>query len=703
MSDHARRKTPASARGESMVWLTGLSLVLAIVMVGLLLGVIGVQGMRTFWPRPIERVTLTTGEVVMGQPYETTTYEPSAADTPPEGLLTAETTGEDGLPLRTLYRVGNRDLGTASFRWVPAWQVETVERPPEAVMVERRTWGVWMGTFEGFEIEGGAIEPASIAEFRRRHAEAIEILEESEALTEGGLGSLNRDIEATRLSIRSAELRASNGDATRGLGIVPWLGAIASAAVGIGLFARAPLGRLRGWLRVTGAVLTLGFGMGAILEHPWSGDAPTAVELAQIQADAAAEIDGFRAEAQELEQRIAELRAEARSERAVFLDGSGARRAPDRDGDPSRALPVAQVVRVVTPNDLGFGGKLQVFLSRWAEFLADKPRESNTEGGVMPVIFGTITLTLLLTIAVVPLGVIAAIYLREYAKQGTLTSLVRIAVNNLAGVPSIVYGVFGLGFFCYGVGGFIDAGPADPMARGGGWWGLLALAAILASAAAGVGLLLGDGPDKSKMRRITAGVLWAAAALLAVYLVIRTPYFGGFFPERLPTPTYGGRGLLWASLTLALLTLPVVIVATEEAISAVPRSMREGSFGCGASKWQTVRRIVLPAAAPGVMTGAILAVARGAGEVAPLMIVGAVKSAPELPVSGDFPFVHPERSFMHLGFHIYDLGFQSPDSEAARPLLWTTTLLLLSIVLVLNLTAIFVRAKLRAKAGGSVV
>tara|TARA_Y100001933_G_C18762719_1_gene464711 strand:- start:89 stop:643 length:555 start_codon:yes stop_codon:yes gene_type:complete len=180
-----------------------------------------------------------------------------------------------------------------------------------------------------------------------------------------------------------------------------------------------------------------------------------------------------------------------------------------------------------------------------------------------------------------------------------------------------------------------------------------------------------------------------------------TPYFGGFFAEKLPEqPTFGTRGILWAALTLALLTLPVVIVATEEAISAVPGSMREGSLGCGASRWQTVRRIVLPASMPGVLTGAILAMARGAGEVAPLMLVGAVNLAPALPVSSEAPFLHGDRTFMHLGFHIYNLGFQSPDAEAARPLVWTTTLLLVAIVLGLNLFAMLIRARLPSRGGG---
>jgi len=243
-----------------------------------------------------------------------------------------------------------------------------------------------------------------------------------------------------------------------------------------------------------------------------------------------------------------------------------------------------------------------------------------------------VMMVFILSFVVAPFGVLAALYLREYAPQGPLVRLVRIAVNNLAGVPSIVYGVFGLGFFAYILGGSIDQ---------------------------------------------------------------------LFYPERLPSPTFGTGGLLWASLTLALLTVPVVIVATEEALAAVPRSMREGSLACGASKWQTIRNIVLPRAMPGIMTGLILAMARGAGEVAPLMLVGVVKLAPELPIDGYFPFIHLERSFMHLGFHIFDVGFQSRNSEAGKPMVFVTTMLLIGLIALMNLWAIVVRNRLKRKFVGS--
>ena len=267
-------------------------------------------------------------------------------------------------------------------------------------------------------------------------------------------------------------------------------------------------------------------------------------------------------------------------------------------------------------------------LGRSWEFVAGDPRESNTEGGIFPAIFGTVMMVLLMSVAVVPFGVLAAVYMHEYAREGLLLRIVRIAVNNLAGVPSIVFGIFGLGFFVYFVGGGIDR-------------------------------------------------------LL--------------YPEVLPTPTFGTGGILWASLTLALLTVPVVIVATEEGLSAVPRALREGSLALGATRWETIQRVVLPATIPGILTGVILAIGRAAGEVAPLMIVGMVKLAPSLPFDGEFPFIHLERKFMHMGFHIYDLAFQSPNVEAVKPLVFAAAFLLLLVVLSTNIAAILLRNYLRRR------
>ena len=297
-------------------------------------------------------------------------------------------------------------------------------------------------------------------------------------------------------------------------------------------------------------------------------------------------------------------------------------------GGKEKDLPLALIVRASRPNTMGLVTKGTFYLANFWEFLSDDPRESNTEGGIFPAIFGTVMMVLIMSILVTPLGVLAAFYLREYAKQGPFVSAVRIAVNNLAGVPSIVFGVFGVGFFIYIIGGGID--------------------------------------------RI-------------------------FFPEALPTPTFGTGGILWASLTLALLTVPVVIVATEEGLAAIPPETREGSLALGATKLETTWRVVLPAVMPSILTGLILAMARAAGEVAPLMITGVVKLAPALPLDGFFPFFHLERKFMHLGFHIYDVGFQSPNVDAARPMVFTTAFLLLVLVLALNLAAILIRNRLRKK------
>ena len=350
------------------------------------------------------------------------------------------------------------------------------------------------------------------------------------------------------------------------------------------------------------------------LEGRTGSDPDTAATVAQIHRETAA----LKEEYARLETRLVETVTAASRTRVTLQAADGA----------EKELPTLDIYRAYAANRLSTLQRAGVYASRLWEFLSSDPRESNTEGGIFPAIFGTVMMVMLMSILAVPFGVVAALYLREYAKQGFFVRAVRIAVNNLAGVPSIVFGVFGLGFFVYIVGGAIDQ---------------------------------------------------------------------TFYRESLPTPTFGTGGILWASLTLGLLTVPVVIVAAEEALAAVPRSMREASLASGATTFQTITRIVLPAAAPGILTGLILAMARGAGEVAPLMITGVVKLAPDLPLDGFFPFVHLDRKFMHLGFHIYDVGFQSPNVEAAKPMVYATSVLLLLIVILLNLTAIVVRTRLRRR------
>ncbi|MGI9344945.1 MAG: phosphate ABC transporter permease PstA, partial [Gammaproteobacteria bacterium] len=297
------------------------------------------------------------------------------------------------------------------------------------------------------------------------------------------------------------------------------------------------------------------------------------------------------------EERLQQLRVQARSWTATLVSGQ----------DRRAEINLADIVRFYRPNDLSVWALTGLFFIKIGEFLSTEPREANTEGGVFPAIFGTICLVLLMTILVAPFGVLSAFYLHEYRRQGAVVRLIRVCINNLAGVPSIVFGIFGLGFFVYGLGGSIDE---------------------------------------------------------------------LFFADHLPNPTLGTPGLFWAALTLSLLTLPVVVVATEEGLARIPSSMRQGALALGATRFEMLSKVVFPMAVPGILTGLILAIARAAGEVAPLMLVGAVKFAPDLPVDGHFPFVHLDQKFMHLGFHIYDAGFQSPNSEAALPLVYASSLLL---------------------------
>ncbi|WP_303720732.1 phosphate ABC transporter permease PstA [Malonomonas rubra] len=345
--------------------------------------------------------------------------------------------------------------------------------------------------------------------------------------------------------------------------------------------------------------------------HQVAANEPQRIELS---AEKQAEADEFERLVKVQSERLNRIHART----AVFSDANG----------QQKEIVLADILKVYTPNTMSSADKARFYVAKLWELVSGEPRESNTEGGLFPAIFGTVMLIFVMSLFSFPLGVIAAVYLREYAKEGLLVRIVRIAVNNLAGIPSIVYGIFGLGFFVYGIGHSIDV---------------------------------------------------------------------VFFPERLPTPTFGTGGLLWASLTLALLTVPVVIVSTEEALGAIPREMREGSYALGATKFQTLLRVLLPMASPGIMTGLILAMARAAGEVAPLMITGVVKLAPTLPIDGNFPFLHLDRKFMHLGFHIYDIGFQSPNVEAAKPMVFVTALLLVLIVLLMSSVAIRLRNKMKKR------
>ncbi len=527
------------AHGEPWVWLTGGSLALAIIMITGLLGFIAFRGAITFWPAPLELVTLRDGRQALGEVTEREQTDSIA---------------------RRLIRTANFELAGTHYEWFDDAEISTAAFPEWATAIERLEGGRFHGfpvrLLQGEEVVAEGPE-ASWTAFRDEHPAVRRRYRQAMAIDKHDRGELQRQLRAARLAVVEADLAAGQES-----------------------------DRYR-----------------------------RAVEAEQETARQVAEASAV------LDDKTAALRSQNEGWVYEFATASGEK----------QAIPLESIVQIWQPNRLSLAGKMGVYLSRWAEFLADDPREANSAGGVFPAIWGTVAMTLIMALLVAPFGVLAALYLREYASRGWITSAVRIAINNLAGVPSIVYGAFGLGFFCYGLGAGIDELFFRPA-------------------------LVADGQ-----------------------------------------PTFGTGGLLWASLTLALLTLPVVIVATEEALAAVPNSMREGSYACGAGKWQTIRRIVLPRALPGIMTGLILAMARGAGEVAPLMLVGVKKLALDLPIDGTFPFVHPEREFMHLAFLIYDVGFQSPNSQAAKPMVFTITFLLVTIIALLNITAIWIRSRLKRR------
>ncbi|MBI4381436.1 MAG: phosphate ABC transporter permease PstA [candidate division NC10 bacterium] len=530
--------------GDPFIWLSGGALAFSLVMVAGLVILVLVNGLGSFWPSPIVRLTLAGGKELMGQVAQREKIpQPGAPPGTPERY-------------RIQVRVGNRDLYGADFVWVEEANIVRRDFPAEAVLIERQEWGNLYGFIKEVRDGDRVVARGPVDGWKGLQATlpgAMSTSREIRRVEKKDIGAINYAQEQIRLRMKKLGMRDREGSP----------------------------------------------------------------EVAQLQQ----ELETLAAKYRVQEARLAELRQSSRQSLVVSAAG-----------DKVKELSLAQIVRAYQPNAMGLWAKSGLYLSKLWEFVAGEPRESNTEGGVFPAIFGTVMMVMIMSLVVAPLGVLAAFYLREYAKQGAFVSAVRIAVNNLAGVPSIVFGVFGVGFFIYLVGGSID--------------------------------------------RL-------------------------FYPEVLPTPTYGTGGILWASLTLALLTVPVVIVATEEGLAAIPGGMREASLALGATKFETTWRVVLPAVMPSILTGLILAMARAAGEVAPLMITGVVKLAPSLPIDGFWPFLHLERKFMHLGFHIYDVGFQSPNVDAARPMVYTTALLLLLVVLVLNLTAILLRNMLRRKYASS--
>ncbi len=638
-----RARSSLFAAGEPMLWLTGGGLVICVVMVFGLMALIFTKGMATFWPLPVVQIETFDARPYLGEVTREERFQPAEhviEGLPPAILAPAQAqlAANAGWASRRLLRTGNYRLTQNHFNWISDFEVKTETLPEWALVIERLEWGRYYGFPEAFlrihslgqASAGPTLSPTEL------RAQAEQLAAQLPAATPHELRWLDQRAGQGEVLLPLAEL--DNAQALLGLAeVVPGKAAAWAefqrhhAAVRERWKERRKLEKVdtgevnyrqeQARLAVRQAELELDAAANAGQNHPAQVEA-----LAKLAA-AEQEFTAIRSWADQEFARIRREIDQINRENASFqllLRTAGEGTLPPQ----TTLIRMDEIVRAYPANQLGFAGKVEVYLARWQELLRDEPREANSEGGVYPAIFGTVAMTLIMSLVVVPFGVLAALYLREYAKAGALVSAVRIAVNNLAGVPSIVFGVFGLGFFCYTVGASLDE------------------------------------------------LLFAA---------------------HLPNPTYGKGGLLWAALTLALLTLPVVIVATEEAVAAVPNSLREGSYACGASKWQTIQRIVLPRALPGIITGMILAIARGAGEVAPLMLVGAVKLAPELPLDGAFPFVHPERSFMHLGFHIFDVGFQSQNSEAAKPMVFTTTLLLILIIAALNFLAIWLRSHLRRR------
>ncbi len=536
--------------GNPWIWLTGGAVAVSLIMVFGLLLLITVKGMGYFWQKEVVSVVVNDPEFsaqkIMGEIYDREFYSQEMLSQ--RGLnINVQGSGAE----RVLFKLGNKELHDADFKWVWSHYLSGAEKKPETLVVERLEWGNFYGFFYQMKKKNQvALEVLDWEILQKELKAAAQISESIKDIEKDEIGSVGYRVEKLRLKERSLELKQ------------------------------------------------------------------------QLTSQAKTEIEKERAKLQNeydlLKKKLEDLSI-SQAENVLVLKTAD---------DKIVEVPFSNIVTLYRPNTLSAFDKVLFFFGKIGRFLIDDPREANTEGGVFPAIFGTVLMVIVMSIIVTPLGVIAAVYLKEYARQGWIVRFVRVAVNNLAGVPSVVYGVFGLGFFVYTVGGQIDQ---------------------------------------------------------------------LFYAESLPAPVFGTPGLLWASITLALLTVPVVIVSTEEGLSRIPKFIREGSLALGATKIETLWRVVLPMVVPSMLTGLILAIARAAGEVAPLMLVGVVKLAPSLAVDFNAPFFHLDRKFMHLGFHIYDVGFQSPNVEAARHLVYATAFFLVLVIVLLNVAAVSLRNKLREK------
>jgi len=693
-------QTQFAAQGEPMVWLSGGMFAIACLMILSLLAFVLWQGLSTLWPRNYSIYGRTDGSLIAGELYSKEVV--------------------DGLS-KLYLRTGNYDVSNRHFAYVSGAELidDQPWSDPDLWALERREWGnlygfpkalSWTNCEPGQfakEVSVGMLETARIdqqlaqakdelkradhgiskARLEVRRVELAQKIDLQSAIDSGVVDGLDPRAKAAVEHLAECTRRAEE----MMIGINQRIGELEQKRSERSILLELPIAQELGtipldWAELSNGKLSDPEALAKLLGVEFGGQAPQ-----------------IRARSMGQDQYLCKIGFTEQPFRRILV-----RRAEGTNcvisGLQEHSILLADVVRFFEPNGLGLVGRFGVYASRWWEFLTGAPREAGMEGGFFPAIWGTVVMTILMSMAVMPFGVLAALYMREYARSGWLLSAIRISINNLAGVPSIVYGVFGLSFFCYIVGGYIDGGPVKagfepwPSAV---WFSALAVLSVVGLAAFAVSVLSGQAEARRSGFRSTlrwaGGLLWLATLMGIAWLLIRSPHFQGFYQAQLPTPTFGKGCLLWAALTLALLTLPVVIVATEEALSAVPNSLREGSYACGAGKWQTIHRIVLPYARPGIITGFILAMARGAGEVAPMMLVGAIPLATELPLDTEFPFLHGSRSFMHLGFQIYSLGFQSQNSEAAKPMVFTATLLLLAIVTLLNQTAIWLRARLRKR------
>ena len=568
------------AKGESWVWLSSMGVGIGLLMVVSVIGLIVYEGTAVFWPRNVVEITLSPEQA---KHLKVSKVVGEITQSRIKKQVDKSVIGEE----ETQLYVANKDLLGKSFQWLDTKQTKQQTFPENVMMLERETasralvfpeYIEW--TKEGKKIRFKSTEATFDKEFDRLLHEADVVREQVYDIETGPINDITKDIKKLEIEIFEVEEHKRKE-----------------------LFSAF------------------------VQKQKTMTPEQIKVEKLKLDAEITKSSTDLRKQITALEIKMSDLSKVTSAKRetlkaAVFHYSIST--------GQTKTVDFGNVVHHYYPNRLGLGGRISLFCGNIYRFLTTNPREANTEGGVFPAIIGTLIMTLLMCIFVTPFGVMAAIYLREYAKQGMVVRMVRIAINNLAGVPSIVFGAFGLGFFVYTVGGSIDS------------------------------LFFSSHVESGK---------------------------GAFF---------GTGGILWASLTLALMTLPVVIVAAEEALASVPRGIREAAYGCGSSKWQMIKTVVLPASAPGIITGMILAMARGAGEVAPLMLVGVVKMAPELPIDYAFPF-GLDLKFMHLGFHIYDLGFQSPDSEAAQPMVFATTLLLILLVGLLNLIGIVIRQRLRKR------